>query len=347
MRRLLLFASLLFFFAFAWSFLDVINIRVVGQPSMTGPIQSKLEQPFFESLQKETGLPLKVDYRTVDSLGFKDNYQLSMLKEGLFDMVSLRFLQNGEEEPSIYGVDLPGLNANFEIARKIGNAYGSVIDENLQRNFGAKLLGIWAFGPQVVFCNRPIKSLDELKGLRVRIGGSTMSSLIKSKGGIPVIIPFDQVGVALDLKIVECAITSEISAYSAKWPAHLSHVYPIATSMGLNGIAIRLETWNELTPDQQLRLTSAVDAYINETWLYAHRLRLEANDCIQGKDSCVLGVKYNLVVSPVTKDDLAFMQDFALNYSFPAWAERCNRASSNCGAQWWKIVEPLVKQANQ
>ena len=210
-KRLLIFISLLVSFVYAWSFLDVINLRVVGQPSMSGPIQNNLEQPFFKSLQKETGLPLKVDYRTVDSLGFKDNYQLSMLKEGLFDMVSLRFLQNGEEEPSIFGVDLPGLNANFEMARKVGNAYGSFIDENLQRRFGAKLLGIWTFGPQVILCNQPIKSLADLKGLRVRVGGSVLSPLIKSKGAIPVILPFDQVVDALNLKIVDCAISSEIS----------------------------------------------------------------------------------------------------------------------------------------
>ena len=74
-------------------------MRVVGQPSMTGPIQSQLEKPFFDELSAHTGLPLQVDYHTVDSLGFKDNFQLAMLKEDLYDVVSLRdIMKNGMDQ---------------------------------------------------------------------------------------------------------------------------------------------------------------------------------------------------------------------------------------------------------
>ena len=143
MKRLIILGIILGGFIYAWSAVNVINLKVVGQPSMTGPIQKNLEQPFFQSLKEKTGLPIKVDYRTVDKLGFKDNYQLAMLKSGMFDMVSLRFLQNGQEEPSIVGVDLPGLNPDFQTARKVSEAYGPIIDENLQQRFGVKLLGLW------------------------------------------------------------------------------------------------------------------------------------------------------------------------------------------------------------
>jgi TRAP-type transport system periplasmic protein len=206
--RLIILSIIFGCFVYAWDATDVIDLRVVGEPSMTGPIQESLEQPFFESLKEKTGLPINVDYRTVDQLGFKDDYQLTMLKSGVFDMVSLRFLQNAQEEPSIIGVDLPGLNPDFQTARKVGKAYGPVIDENLQQRFGVKLLGLWTFGPQVIFCNKPIYRLSDLKGLRVRVGSSIYDALIKSQGGTPVIIPFDQVLAALSTKMVDCAITS-------------------------------------------------------------------------------------------------------------------------------------------
>lgn len=60
-----------FIFTYAWRTLDRIPINVVGQPSMTGVIQSKLEQPFFENLAKTTGLPLDIDYQPIDALGIK------------------------------------------------------------------------------------------------------------------------------------------------------------------------------------------------------------------------------------------------------------------------------------
>jgi TRAP-type transport system periplasmic protein len=344
-KRLLLLLGLIVAFGLAWNRLDVIELKVIGQPSMTGPIQSELEQPFFETLREKTGIPFKVDYRTIDDIGFKDSRQLALMKDGMFDMVSLRFLQNSEEESSILGIDPPGLNANYQTAREISVAYGPVLDETLQRRFGVKLLGVWPFGPQVIFCSHAIYQLSDLKGQKVRIGSAILAPLIVSQGAIPVVIPFDEVANALALKITDCAITSHISGYSAKWPAHATHVYPIATQMGLNGIAIRLGTWNTLDATQQKRLSDAVNSYIARVWTYSEKLDLQASDCIQGKDSCALGVKYKLVSSPVAKNDVHFLRDFALKASLPAWAERCSQLSPDCSAQWRKIVEPILAQA--
>ncbi len=345
MKRLILLGIILGGFVYAWTAVDVINLRVVGQPSMTGPIQKNLEQPFFESLKEKTGLPITVDYRTVDKLGFKDNYELAMLKSGMFEMVSLRFLQNAQEEPSILGADLPGINPNFQTARKVGEAYGPVIDENLQKRFGVKLLGIWTFGPQVIFCNKPIHRLSDLKGRKVRVGASTYDALIKSQGGIPVVIPFDRVAEALSSNMADCAISSQTSAYSAKWPLYLTYVYPIATQMGTNGIAIRVDTWNRFSESQKRQLQSAVNAYIDQTWIYSEQLNNQASDCLQGKSACDLGVKYKLIQTPVTEDDKLFMRKFALEQSFPDWAANCDKLEPNCSMRWKAVLDPILKQS--
>ena len=40
-------------------------------------------------------------------------------------------------------------------ARKVITAYAPAVDRNLQQKFNAKLLGVWSFGPQEFFCNKP------------------------------------------------------------------------------------------------------------------------------------------------------------------------------------------------
>jgi TRAP-type C4-dicarboxylate transport system substrate-binding protein len=345
--RLVILSIILGGFAYAWNAVDVITLKVVGQPSMSGPIQKNLEQPFFESLKEKTGLPIKVDYRTVDELGFKDNYQLTMLKSGTFDIVSLRFLQNVQEEPSISGVDLLGLNPDYQTAREVVEAYGPIIDENLQQRFDAKLLGLWTFGPQVIFCNKPIYRLSDLKGVRVRVGSSIYDELIKSQGGIPVVIAFDQVLAALSTKMVDCAISSQTSAYSAKWPDHLTHVYPIVTQMGINGIAISLDKWNRFSESQKQQLQSALNAYLDQVWTYSKQLNNQSFDCLQGKGDCSLGVNYKLIYSPVTEDDKRFMQKFALERSYLSWATSCNKLEPNCSLRWKAAIGPILEQENR
>ena len=345
--RLIILSIIFGCFVYAWDATDVIDLRVVGQPSMTGPIQESLEQPFFESLKEKTGLPIKVEYRTVDKLGFKDDYQLTMLKSGVFDMVSLRFLQNAQEEPSISGVDLIGLNSDFQMARKVAQAYGPIIDKNLQQRYEAKLLGLWTFGPQVIFCNKPIQQLSDLKGRRVRVGSSIYTEFIKSQDALPVVIPFDQVLVALSAKLVDCAVSSQTSAYSAKWPSYLTHLYPIATQMGINGIAISLNKWNSLSKSQKLRLQSTVNAYIDQVWITSEQLNSQALECLQVKGDCQFPIKYKLIQSPVTEDDKRFMQKFALERSFASWATSCNKVDPNCSLRWKEAISPVLEQQNQ
>ena len=40
-------------------------------------------------------------------------------RDGLFDLVSLRFIQNSEAEPSLQGIDLVGLYADYDTARRV------------------------------------------------------------------------------------------------------------------------------------------------------------------------------------------------------------------------------------
>jgi TRAP-type C4-dicarboxylate transport system substrate-binding protein len=245
------------------------------------------------------------------------------------------------------GIDLPGLNPDFQTARKVAEAYGVVVEEDLQQRFGVKLLGLWTFGPQVIFCSKPIHRLSDLKGRKVRVGSSAYDALIKSQGGIPVVIPFDRVAEALSSNMADCAITSQISAYSAKWPAYLTHVYPIATQMGINGIAIRLDTWNKFSESQKQHLQSAINTYIDQVWRYSEQLNTQAANCLEGKGACALGDKYKLTKTSVIDDDKRFMQKFALEQSFPVWAASCDKVEPNCSMRWKAAVDPILKQANQ
>ncbi len=334
MKRLLLGLTLLTAFLIAWKVLDTHAVRVVGQPYMTGPIQSQLEQPFFESLGSIPGLSFKVDYRTVDSLGFKDSHQLAMLKQGLYDMVSLRFLQNAHEEPSILGIDLVGLNKDFDDAKKSATAYAAVINNNLERHFDAKLLGIWTFGPQVIMCRQKVTRLADLKGLRVRVGSNAMLDALKSLGAIPIVVPFDQVKEAFSQNMIDCAVSSLTSGQAAGWGAFIHHIYPISLQMGLNGIAIRSSFWNRLSDVQQAKLKLSVSRYIDQVWDYAKKLDQDAKACFEAKQPCPGDYGRKVEIHPVLYEDQKYLRQYALSHSLPAWAQDCDQARPNCSREW-------------
>jgi TRAP-type transport system periplasmic protein len=321
---------------------EKLKFKMIGQPLATGLIQKTEEQPFFESFAQKAGVAVDIDYKPVDTLGIKDTEQLRVMKAGLFEMASLRMSQNSRDEPTILGLDLVGLNPDYATGKKVALAYAPILDQRLQKQFGVKLLGIWPFGPQVVFCKKPIAKLGDLKGLKVRVYDQNLAKFVESLGGTPVPIPFAETHQGLSLGVVDCAITGPSSANSAGWPEVSTHYLPIGMQIALNGYGITLSAWNKLKPDQQKKFQAAVDSLIDEIWTYSEQLFIDASNCNVGKDPCTTGKKFTLVNVPVTQGDLDIVRKAVRDISFPAWADVCDKSNPGCSATWKKSVGPIV-----
>ncbi len=321
---------------------EKLTFKVIGQPLATGLIQKNKEQPFFETLAQKTGLPIVFEYKPIDTTGIKDTDQLRVMKSGLFEIVSLRVSQNSRDEPTLLGLDLVGLNPDYKTGRAVANAYFNELDQRLQKQFNVKLLGLWPFGPQVLFCKKPITKLADVKGLKVRVYDQNLAKFIQSVGGTPVPLSFAETHQSLSLGVVDCAITGPSSANSAGWPEVSTHMLPIGFQIALNGYAITIDAWNKLKPDQQAKLKAAFDAQVEEVWKYSEELFIDASNCNVGKDPCTTGKKYNLVNVPVTAGDLEIVRRAVSEVSVPVWAEVCDKSNPGCSATWKKLVGPVV-----
>ncbi|ANG64236.1 ABC transporter substrate-binding protein [Marinobacterium aestuarii] len=313
---------------------EIIELKVLGQPGATGLIQQEKEKPFFENLAQSTGLPLEVNFKPLDTTGIKDVEELRTLKSGLFDIVSLRFSQVSRDEPTILGLDLVGLNPTYEAGLATTKAFGPVVDARLQERFNTKLLGIWPFGPQVLFCNSPITQLTDIKGLKVRVYDQNLAAVIDSVGGIPVPLSFGEVHQSLALGVVDCAITGPSSANSAGWPEVTTHVLPLGFQMAINGYGVNLNSWSKLNAEQQGTLEQAFSTLTDDIWQYSEELFEDAKRCNVGQEPCLYNNKFDLVEVPVTAADIALVKDAVKAISYPTWAEICDQSNPECSSDW-------------
>ncbi|HKU97047.1 MAG TPA: TRAP transporter substrate-binding protein [Vineibacter sp.] len=321
---------------------EPIKLRVAGNLLATGLIQQYKEQPFFEALAKTTGLPLEIDYKPMDVTGIKDIEGLRVLKSGLFDIVTLRIAQVSRDEPFLLGLDVVGLNPDYETARKVVAAYRNAFDQRLRERFNAKLLGLWPFGPQVVFCNAPIRGLADLKGRKVRVYDQSLAKFIEKIGGVPVTISFGETQQALSLGTVECAITGPSSANTAGWPEVSTHFMPIGFQIAMNAYAVNLNSWKKLTPEQQKTLEAAFQGLERDIWKYSEEIFQDALRCNVGKDPCTTVKKYKMHDVPVTEADVKIVREAVKSVSFPAFAEICERSFKGCSETWKKLLGPIA-----
>jgi TRAP-type C4-dicarboxylate transport system substrate-binding protein len=321
---------------------EPVSLRVLGQPVGSGLIQQQKEQPFFEQLAANTGIDVTVEYLPVDVAGIPDTDGLRVLRSGLFDVVSIRGPQVSRDEPTILGFDLVGLNASFESGRAHTDAFLPVVDERLQQQFNAKLLGVWPAGPQVLFCKPEIGSLADLRGLKVRVGDQSAANFVSGLGATGVPMPFGETQPALSRGVVDCAITGPSSANSGGWPEATTVVLPIALQLAINGYAINLDTWNSLDAEQQQALESSVKAFVDDVWAFSEELYEDAMRCNTGQEPCERGASYGLTEVPVTEADLELVKQALTETSLPVWAEQCNAVNAGCEDRWRATVGQLL-----
>jgi len=343
--RLLLIAGLISGFAVAWRHFTTIPLLVIGQPRSVGLLQRDQEEPFFQRLASSTGLPLKITYQTTDAFGLKDTHQLEALRDGRIDIVSLRFMQNIAKEPSLEGIDLPGRIPDFDKARQVVQAYSPTVDRYLQKDFGAKLLGIWSFGPQVMVCRQAIGSLRDIKGRKVRVASPGLALLIGAVGGVPAILSFEDTKSALAQDIVDCAVTSAASASYAGWTSVSRYYYPLAFQFGFNGYAISLKRWNSLSPSERQRLSAAFDSFSETLWRYSEDLQRESEACITG-GPCRILVPQKLVAIQPSQQDVALLQRLSRQVVLPQWSQRCEERHPGCRAEWNRKVASITDPAD-
>lgn len=311
-----------------------ISLKVIGQPAATGLIQRNKEKPFFDEFSKRTGLPVDAEYKPVDQLGIKDTEQLRVLKAGLFDVASLRVSQNSRDEPTLLGLDLVGAAPDYESARKGYDAYFSTLDARLQKNFQIKLLGAWPFGPQILFCKKPVAQLADLKGLKVRVYDQNLAKFIESVGATPVPLGFTEVHQALSLGVVDCGITGPSSANSANWAEVATHQYPLGVQMAFNAYVITLKAWNRLKPDQQAKMQASFTALTDDIWAYSKELTQDALNCNANREPCTNGKKFSLIETAVKPADAATVRNAVGRISVPTWADICDKSNPGCSTAW-------------
>jgi TRAP-type C4-dicarboxylate transport system substrate-binding protein len=310
------------------------TMRIAGNFSANAKHTNGIEKPFFEALAKNTGITLAANYNPMDVLGVQAADALRLLRSGAFDVMSVQIGMASRDDPFFEGIDLVGVATDMVQLRKVVDAYRAVFDKRLQEKFGAKVLTLWPFGPQVFFCNAPIKSLDDIKGLKVRSFTPSMAALIQHLGGTPVTLPFSEVYPALQRGVANCGVTSPSSGNAGKWPEVTNHFLPLSVSGSVQGHFMNLAYWKKFSPAEQEKITAAFRTMEDQMWDLAISANGDAINCNVGSDACKDNPKFKMTLVDVSPADAAKVKAAVSAVVLPIWKEACNKVDPTCTKTW-------------
>lgn len=309
-------------------------MRLLSQ-SQAISTQFPIENAAIERVNANKGLGIAATRQEFQSLGLQLGDALRFVRSGTFDVVSTQVGLASRDDAFVEGIDLIGVSTDMAELRSAVDAFREVFDKRIQDRFGAKVLAIWPFGPQVFFCNQPIRTLDDLKGMRVRSFTPSMSALIQALGATPVTLAFPEVYPALQRGIANCGITSPTSANTGKWPEVTSHLLPLSVSGSVQAHLASAAWWGRLSPAQQQGITAEFRTMEDELWKLASTTNDNATACSTGQTAeCTVHGKYSMTLVKVAPADMEKVRAVSQEKVLSEWAQRCESVYPNCKQVW-------------
>lgn len=304
--------------------------------SQTHSAQYPVEVAAFEALKGDGFAVQRSEFQT---LGLNMADGLRTASQGTFNIVSATIGSVARDDAFLEGLDLIGVSTNLDELKTSVDAYRESFNTRLEERFGVKALAIWPFGAQIFFCNQPVKSLDDLKGLKIRSFTASMSTLLSELGANPVTLSFPEVYPALERGVASCGVTSATSANTGKWPEVTSHVLPLSVSGSVQAHLVNIDWWKSLSADQQKAMEGHFRAMEDKLWALAVSTNTEALDCTVGK-ACESKIykSYKSTLADVSDADRARVKAISSQKVLTEWAGRCTKVYADCASVWNKTI---------
>jgi TRAP-type C4-dicarboxylate transport system substrate-binding protein len=315
------------------------ELQIVGSMAQM-PATKEVERPFWaEHILKGSGGAIEVKVPSWNELGLKGSETLHLVRQGVYDGAALVMAFNSGEVPINDGWDLAGLAPSVEDARANVEAFFPTIAAHYEKELNLKMLAAWPFPPQVVFCRNELSGVEDLKGRRVRTSTASQADFVRAFGGADVNVAFGEVQAALQSGVVDCALTSSMSAYTAGWYEAAKYYYPLSINWQIIVLTFNKAKWDQLDPNVQAYLTEEAKVLADQMWKHVAKTHEEGGACLTGEGTCSMGRPGNMTMLAVKAEDIAALKAQVPQSILPRWAGACG---ADCVAAWNDTVGKRV-----
>jgi len=244
--------------------------------SLKHPLQPVYER-MAKAIEERSAGKIKVKYYPAASFGPAKEH---------FDMVATGTVQLAQISTSYTPGRFP-----LDMVSQSGLWYGDVkkstimftkqyeevplLKQEAEKN-GVKCMLAAAIVPYYLFTNRPVKTLDDLKGMRIRCTGG-QCAVIRSIGASGVSIEATEMYEAIQRKVIEGAVSDSTMGWS--WRIHEAAKYVLdipgsTLATGKFSLYIGLKAYNSLPKD----LRNVIDSVSNDSISWAQEVMDKSRD---------------------------------------------------------------------
>lgn len=256
--------------------------------------QAKVGETWAKEIEKRTKGQVKITVLAGGSLTPADQVYDGVLK-GISDLGMSCFAYTRGRFPVMEVLDLPIGYPNGRVATAVANSfYQQFRPRELD---GVKVLYLHAHGPGLLHTTRPVATLEQLKGMKIRSTGLS-AKVVSSLGAVPVAMPQGATYEALQKGVVEGTF-GPIEVLKGWKQAEVIKSTTDCPEIGYTTamfVVMNLKKWNALPKDVQ-----KVFEEVSNQWIDIHGKAWDNLDMDGRKYTLSLGNK----IIPLTKAESA------------------------------------------
>jgi len=218
---------------------------------------------FAELVDKYSNGTVKITVHAGSSL-VKGN-PLKAVKDGTVALTDM-FIPFTSGGGKVFGISaLPFIANSYSDAYKLYQISKPAYNKTFKK-WNQKLLYAVTWPPSGLYTKKPIKSMDDFKGLKTRTYDKNSANFINMAGGNAVALAWGEVYSALRTGLVNSVVTSSASGKDGKFWEVLNNFTKINYAYPLQAVTINLDYWNSLNKEQQQAILKAAKEMEKAQW---------------------------------------------------------------------------------
>lgn len=209
---------------------------------------------------------MSLKLRPVGALGYKGPELLKAVRDGVVPVSDMLTSGVAGDEPLFGVVTLPFLVQNFEEGKLLNDIARPYFDQVAEEKWNQKILYIAPWPAAGFWTKDEVKSLEDMKGLKMRTYDENGALVVEAAGGTPYPLPFSEVYSSLATGVIDSVLTSTPTAVDAKFWEVLDYYVPASVTMATNLVTVNLDEFNKLDKETQEAIIQAGKEMEEEMW---------------------------------------------------------------------------------
>ncbi|MGB7301552.1 MAG: TRAP transporter substrate-binding protein, partial [Burkholderiaceae bacterium] len=220
---------------------------------------------FAAEVDKATDGAVKINVKSGGQLGFKGPEHLRAVRDGLVPMADVLSIQQIGDEPVLGIEGVPFLAGNSDELKVLHKYIRPLYEKTAEKN-NQKVLYMVPWPTQYLHMKKAAATVDELKGVKIRVPNKGSQDLLAALGMNAILIPWGEVIPALASGAVDGVSTSAVSGVDGKFWEFLKVAHATNQNWASQMVTVNMDEWKKIKPEHQAAIVAVANKLEPEFW---------------------------------------------------------------------------------